>query len=171
MIPVARSRWERRCPRRREQHDSAAPCPRQLGGRHVRRSLISEQWWSYPPLAGKQREARCFRLARPVTETEEHPLGRSWRRIPWSNPSCRSGRLEESQLDGAFQRSPCRLQRSRFRHASHGAPIRDSVDEVLILFAVRTLSNGEGLPVRLRHKGRRPHVGHPNLDWAQALLT
>jgi hypothetical protein len=36
---------------------------------------------------------------------------------------------------------------------------------------VRTLGDREGLPVRLRHKGRRPHVGDPNLDRAQALLT
>jgi hypothetical protein len=42
MIPVARCRWERRYPRRRERHDSAAPCPRQQGGQRVRRSLISE---------------------------------------------------------------------------------------------------------------------------------
>jgi ParE toxin of type II toxin-antitoxin system, parDE len=43
MIPVTRFRGERRCPRKRAQHDSTAPCPHQQGGRHARRPWISEQ--------------------------------------------------------------------------------------------------------------------------------
>ena len=42
MIPVTRCRWERRCPRKREQHDSAALCRGQQRGRDARRPLISE---------------------------------------------------------------------------------------------------------------------------------
>ena len=36
----------------------------------------------------------------------------------------------------AFQRNSCRPQRSKFHRASHPAPIRDSVDEVLVLLCV-----------------------------------
>jgi hypothetical protein len=36
---------------------------------------------------------------------------------------------------------------------------------------MRTVGNGQGLPMRFLRKTRRAHVGHPNLDWAKPLVA
>ena len=60
----------------------------------------------------------------------------------------------EDQRDGAFPRSLCHLQPSKFPRASTRAPVRDSVDKVLILLGVGALRDGEGLAVRFCRKSR-----------------
>jgi hypothetical protein len=53
--------------------------------------------------------------------------------------------------------------------ASFGDPLRDGVDQDLIVVTVGALGDREGVSVRLGLEGRRADVGHPDLDWSQAL--
>ena len=47
----------------------------------------------------------------------------------------------------------------------------DGVDEGLIVLSVGACRDSERLAVRLRLEGRRTHIGHPNLNWAQTLRS
>ncbi len=53
--------------------------------------------------------------------------------------------------------------------ASFAVPVRDGVDERLIVTLMLALCDRERLPVRLGLEGRRADVRHPDLDRSQAL--
>ena len=59
--------------------------------------------------------------------------------------------------------------RSRFRRASFIAPIRNGIDEALVVDGVRAPRDRERLSVRLFRECRCADVGNPNLDRAQPL--
>lgn len=46
---------------------------------------------------------------------------------------------------------------------------RERVDVVLVVLRHRRGRYQRALPVSLRDELRRPHIGHPDLDWAQPL--
>ena len=70
---------------------------------------------------------------------------------------------------GSCPRNPAGRRRSISRLVSFVVPVRDRIDERLILAIPGAVGHGKGLAVRLRLECRRTDVRYPHLNWTQPL--